>query len=337
MWYNFKKLGTRYAIIHGAETIYDMDDDNILKSKEHFKVPNMPLNDLMLVDIPFKHNFSTYNPYIKLGAPHLPSWPRGLPLDQIKNDATWDAPLVRIFLNTSRIGLIQSLADSDPDVDAIFRLTRPIPFNFSPPEDAAPILLPPKTLAPLNAQACIFTKSAFWMLLLPISVHGRVSDIWRGYAGQRLLWDIGQKILFSPPMVNQFRNPHNYIADLNSELPLYEKSNALVTFLRSWSSQEKTLTGRIEELMIQLYSRDFIGIQDVYLSQKWLASLLDAGYVFPTILKTDFNGESTPAVSPGVKSCYALPDLELFMPLAATTATAVEVRDLFARSYDFFW
>jgi hypothetical protein len=249
--------------------------------------------------------------------------------------------LERISFRISSIGVIQSLADSDPDVDAIYRLTRPIPFNFATSKNSVPILLPPNTLAPLNAQACVFMKSALWMLLLPISVHGRVSDIWRGYAGQRLLWDIGQHTMFTPPMVDQFRNPHNYIADLNSELPLYEKSNALISFLQSWSSSETSLPGRIEELIIELYERDFIGIDDVYLSQKWIAALLDAGYVFPEIVSRELIegiGPTPPSKSSSKKkSCYELPDLELLLPLAATADTATEVQKIFARSYDFFW
>jgi hypothetical protein len=326
--------------MHGAEIIYDMDDDNILKSKEHLKVPSPGHNALSIVDYPATHSFPTYNPYVMLGAPHLPSWPRGLPLDHIKNNATWNTTLTRLSVPSSSIGVIQSLADSDPDVDAIYRLTRPIPFNFATPEGAVPIILPPKTLAPLNAQACMFMKDAFWMLLLPISVHGRVSDIWRGYAGQRHLWDIGLHTIFTPPMVNQFRNPHNYVADLNSELPLYEKSNALVTFLQSWSSAEISLPGRIEDLMIGLYERDFIGIQDVYLSQKWISSLLDAGYVFPQILKPELIesiGQESPTLSTNEQSCYTLPDLELFLPLAANDETSNEFQKLFAPSYNFFW
>lgn len=45
-------------------------------------------------------------------------------------------------------------------------------------------------------------------------VHGRVSDIWRSYISQRLLWDIGYRVAFAPPLVNQFRSPHNYLADM---------------------------------------------------------------------------------------------------------------------------
>jgi len=50
--------------------------------------------------------------------------------------------------------------------------------------------------------------------MLPITVHGCVSDIYRSYVAQRLLWDAGYAVAFSPPMVNQYRSPHNYLADM---------------------------------------------------------------------------------------------------------------------------
>ena len=78
-------------------------------------------------------------------------WPRGFPLDQIKNESTRSIPLPGTVLRR-RIGLIQSLANHDPDVDAIYRLTRHIPFNFTPAMPALPILIPQGTLVPLNAQ-----------------------------------------------------------------------------------------------------------------------------------------------------------------------------------------
>ena len=35
----------------------------------------------------------------------------------------------------------------------------------------------------------VASQEAFWGLLLPVTVHGRVSDIWRAYLTQKLLWD----------------------------------------------------------------------------------------------------------------------------------------------------
>lgn len=282
-WNHFgrKNVGFLYAISQGAEAIWDFDDDNIVKKSAKIVVPND--NDLVEFDLPKEHSFSTYNPYVKLGAHHLPAWPRGTPLEHIKRTESYSSPLERILLKGDRIALIQSLADHDPDMDALYRLIMPLPFDFSPPSNAKPILLPERTLAPLNAQACLFKRTGFFMLLLPITVHGRVSDIWRGYAGQRLLWDLGLQLAFAPPLVDQFRNPHSYLGDLDAEIPLYKQAGVLVDRLREWNGTATTLPGRIEELYIDLYERGFLEIGDVYLMQSWIQSLLDIGYQFPPI------------------------------------------------------
>ena len=60
------------------------------------------------------------------------SWPRGFPLDAIKDNRTTSAPVRRRAWLARHVGVIQSLADHDPDVDGIYRLTQPLPFNFPP-------------------------------------------------------------------------------------------------------------------------------------------------------------------------------------------------------------
>lgn len=65
-----------------------------------------------------------------------------------------------------------------------------------------------------------------------LQVHGRVSDIWRSFVAERLFWDIGMHVAFSPPLVTQLRTPHNPLADMAAENDLYFKSQALVDFLR---------------------------------------------------------------------------------------------------------
>ena len=42
-------------------------------------------------------------------------------------------------------------------------------------------------LQPYASQATLHTYEALWSLLLPITVHGRVTDIWRAYLAQRLM------------------------------------------------------------------------------------------------------------------------------------------------------
>ena len=83
-----------------------------------------------MIEPNIKKNLPSFNPYPYLGAPSLPCWPRGLPLDMIHQ------PLTKSFSNAQReikFGVLQSLADIQPDVDAIYRLTKETPFVFERP------------------------------------------------------------------------------------------------------------------------------------------------------------------------------------------------------------
>ena len=132
-------------------------------------------------------------------------------------------------------------------MDAIYRLTMPNPFNFAVPEVVKQIMIPEGSFTPLNAQACLYKQSAFFMLLLPVTVQGRVSDIWRSYFGQRLLQDIGVRVLYGETLVDHFRNAHEYLGDLSAQAPLYAQSGELVKFLHEWHGASQTLPGRIQE------------------------------------------------------------------------------------------
>lgn len=68
-----------------------------------------------------------------------------------------------------------------------------------------------RSFTPYNAQATVHLYDAFWGLLLPVTVHGRVSDIWRAYLTQKLLWDVGQVITFTPAHVVHDRVAHDYL------------------------------------------------------------------------------------------------------------------------------
>ena len=75
----------------------------------------------------------------------MTGWPRGLPLQDIKFNHS-SIPLNPIKIPVSSVGIIQSLANHDPDVDAIYRLTQPLPFNF--PTTGANIVVPPMAFSP---------------------------------------------------------------------------------------------------------------------------------------------------------------------------------------------
>ena len=255
-----------------------------------------------------KEKLPVFNPYPIMGAPSFPSWPRGMPLAQIKTEDTEKLEVKEVSIPQSEIGVIQSLANGDPDVDAIYRLTQPLPFAFPTqyPKDSKkitpikfdrsydgtseagemipPIRTPKGTYAPYNAQATLHMYSTLWSLLLPVTVHGRVSDIWRGYFAQRLFEDIGVYLLFAPPLVAQDRNVHSYIADLDSEAPLYARAHILTDHLRNklqFTASKENFEGRLEELWVWAYEHGYIELRDVQMMQGWIESLRVVGYKFP--------------------------------------------------------
>ncbi len=67
--------------------------------------------------------------------------------------------------------------------------------------------IPNSVVVPYNAQATLHFYDAFWALLLPVTVAGRVSDIWRSYIGQALFKRLDLSLGFLPrPLVVQERN-----------------------------------------------------------------------------------------------------------------------------------
>lgn len=306
-WNHFgrKNIGYVYAIHHGAELIYDTDDDNFLQTGD------IPLGSLMrgmsLSSSDVKRTWpkvelsagtKVYNPYYRsFRSEHegkeVFTWPRGFPLDYIQDTNTFTnraksrcgaARKDKASCGPHKVTVVQSLADNDPDVDAVYRLTRELPVKFA--KVGYTEWIPTGVFSPFNSQAVIFSKPAFWGLLLPVSVHGRVSDIWRSYITQRLMWDLGQSLAFAAPWVTQCRNPHSYLGDLDSELHLYARAGEFLHLLERWALKESTLEGRIEELVIALYEWGIIEESDVKLSLAWIEDLLAIGYEFPLLERT---------------------------------------------------
>ena len=144
--------------------------------------------------------------------------------------------------------------------------------------------IPTQVLSPYNAQATLHFYDAFWALYLPITVPGRVSDIWRSYFSQTLFPKLGLKLGFLPrPLVTQDRNPHSITGDFEAELDLYLKSSALIEIINKIQNSLSftNLPQAIEELYIEMYERGFIELEDVKHVQLWIEALINAGYDFP--------------------------------------------------------
>ncbi|CAJ1970342.1 unnamed protein product [Cylindrotheca closterium] len=291
-WRHFgrKNLGYLFAILHGAEFFFDFDDDNYIKLDDDSGLPVEILpstTTLENVTVPMLGPTAfNHHPLMKPSIP-APSWARGFPLEYIKDEATQGSPAftepMPFVSRSNSIGVIQFLADGNPDVDANHRLMRPLPVTFDNTQDATNVAVPKHAYSPYNAQASIHTQPALWATLLPTTVPGRVSDIWRSYFAQCIFADADLRLVFAPPKIEQIRNDHNILGDLTAEHDLYTKSGKLIDFLSEWDSPELALPQRVEQLWIDLYERSYIEVGDVVAMQKWLEALITMGYQFPDL------------------------------------------------------
>ena len=265
-----KNLGYLYAISQGAEVIYDTDDDNIPLNQTLRYFPAAHANAVIGSNKPY------CNIYHYFGCPTV--WPRGFPLEEILCQQNSKFK----FKQTNPL-IQQALVNGNPDVDAIFRLTRKLNIEFSTQPDI--ISLSQKTMCPFNTQSTFFHKEAFWGLLIPASTKFRVCDIWRGYITQRLLWDIDGNLSFLSPQVVQERNEHNLAADFADEIDLYTKSKSLIDHLTQWTSTSIKLEDRIIELVQDLVDHKFYEPIEIELVKAWIHDLKALNYQFPLIHK----------------------------------------------------
>ena len=157
-----------------------------------------------------------------------------------------------------------------------------------------PILkIPRDTLTPYNAQATYHFEDAFWGLYLPVTVAGRVSDIWRSYITQSLFRAIDVFLGFLPrPIVVQDRNVHSNDADFIAEIPLYTKSSFLTSYLvKNYVNENSferycSFIELLEYTWIDMYERGIVEEEDVFNIQEWISDLIKVGYRFPRISKT---------------------------------------------------
>ena len=229
--YSRKNLGYLHAMERGARVILDLDDDN---------VPLDGFGQGLNVEIAHGRSLQSAgwaNVYPHFGpTPGGVVWPRGLPLDAIHATGT-ATPLA----GPARCPIQQFLADGDPDVDAIHRLTTPGEIGFDPA--ATPLVLDRGCWSPFNSQSTVFFEEAFPLLYLPSFVSFRMTDIWRSLVAQAALWHTGGRVAFHTPTVRQTRNPHDLMRDFEEEVPGYLHNRRLGEVLEEASERLPPGTG----------------------------------------------------------------------------------------------
>ena len=253
-----KMLGYLRAVEEDAEVIVDTDDDNIPKAGWSF-----PGFDGEFERLPGGKGF--VNIYRLFTSQHI--WPRGLPLDLIQADSVPQGPFPR---EACRVGIWQGLADEDPDVDAIYRLTDDTPCYFN---DRPPIVLGESTLSPYNSQNTATRRELFPLLYLPVFVTFRFTDILRGLVAQPIMARHGYQLGFVGATVVQRRNPHDYMKDFVSEIPMYEHTRRVIDIVSESLQGELSLPDSMRAAYAALSRHGIVPNEELRTLECWLDDL----------------------------------------------------------------
>ncbi len=250
-----KMIGYLKAMEDGAECIADTDDDNIPK-------PGWGFPEFEASYMKSAAGLGFINIYSLFTGRHI--WPRGLPLNMITSG---NLPENNLGMKDCTVGVWQGLADEDPDVDAVYRLTSNKPCYFSEHE---PVVLGKGTISPFNTQNTLFRRELFPLLYLPVTVTFRFTDILRGLVAQPVMWQHGYELGFISATVIQKRNPHDYMKDFLSEVPMYKHAETVIDIVTSSLVSSDSIDGNLFRAYEALARHEVVMKAEMTALEAWL-------------------------------------------------------------------
>lgn len=256
--YSRKNLGYLLAMREGASIIVETDDDNI--PLPAFWAQREPAG---LARTQSRDGWTNAYRYFS----DLNIWPRGFALERLQD------PLPVVGAATLvPCPIQQGLADENPDVDAIYRLTGSLPVYFR--EEQA-VALGDGAICPFNSQNTTWFKEAFPLLYLPSYCSFRMTDIWRSFIAQRIAWTCGWHVLFHASTVRQERNAHDLMHDFTEEVPGYQNNARIMSLLAAQPLMpgSEHLQENLRACYVALIEAGVLDVRELALLDAWLADL----------------------------------------------------------------
>jgi hypothetical protein len=221
--YSRKNIGYLEAIANGAEIIIETDDDNI--PYQCFWDQRTRLKNATVLS-----GNGWVNVYRYFTEKNI--WPRGYPLELIKESNDFTEKIHKVIAPIQ-----QSLADGNPDVDAIYRFVGELPVKFDLSEEN--IAITDGIISPFNSQNTTWFSEAFPLLYLPSFCSFRMTDIYRSFVANRVSWEYKWPIIFTKSSVWQERNDHIILKDFEDEVHGYLNYNKIWNILIGLKLSEK--------------------------------------------------------------------------------------------------
>ena len=258
--YARKNIGYLYAMKKDANIIYETDDDNELLDSFYSLKP-------IKKNVYTIRNGGWVNIYSYFSNKQI--WPRGFPLSEIQKNKIESSKLNKKIEHSP---INQRLCDENPDVDAVFRLIKKIPFNFKKSKDTA---LSKNSWCPFNSQNTVWHKEAYPLMYLPAYASFRMADIWRSLIAQRICWENNWSILHSNSTVIHKRNDHNIMKDFNDEIPGYLNNDAIAKNLSKLKLRKGT--GNLAYNLVKCYKlfckENLLNYKELKLLDCWLKDI----------------------------------------------------------------
>lgn len=258
--YARKNIGYLVAINEGASVMIETDDDNFPEA-EFWSERSRHQSVSTTTDAGWVNVYRYFT--------DANIWPRGLPLEKVLSSL---APFETLAQQSVDCPVQQGLANENPDVDAIYRLTLPLPQNFRKDRRVA---LDQNSWCPFNSQNTTWWRDAFPLLYLPAYCSFRMTDIWRSFIAQRIAWANEWAVLFHEPTVWQERNEHNLMRDFKDEVPGYLNNAAICEALAQLSIKAgvENLADNLRVCYEKLVSMELVGAQELALVDAWLGDI----------------------------------------------------------------
>lgn len=258
--YARKNIAYLVAIRDGAKLIIETDDDNLPYS-------TFWESRSMIKTVPICEGLGWLNVYSYFTKTNV--WPRGYPLDELQNEIQ---PIGMYPIQSVHCPVQQGLANINPDVDAIYRLIYNKPVEMIRDGNLA---LGNGTWSPFNSQNTSWWEIAFPLLYLPAYCSFRMTDIWRSFIAQRIMWANGWYLLFHGATVWQNRNEHILMDDFENEIPGYRGNKKFTKILLKLNLEPgiDNIYDNLLECYKALVTHGFFPRKELKLVRAWISDL----------------------------------------------------------------
>lgn len=215
---NRRNVGFLMALDRGAELLISIDDDNYCLDEVDFVGEHLAAGQT--IELPATESDDGWINICSLleSSTKDEIFPRGFPYFQRRQKRA----LVEVPNASARVAINVGLWLSDPDVDAMTRLTQAPHIHSA---KGRSIRLGTNTWTPINTQNTAVMRdavAAYYYVRMGFSLGGlridRYGDILSGYLIQKCVKTRGDAIRIGSPIADHRRTPHNLFKDLYHEL-----------------------------------------------------------------------------------------------------------------------